>query len=87
MGPRIEHASVVAFLLLGQFIGHFGLRWTNSVWHFLPDKSGWLTTTGIVLGVVAYFAILWVVIGLIFLAGRFGLIDLEKYNKKYPGMR
>ena len=87
MGPRIEHASVIAFLLLGQFIAHFGLRWANAVWQFLPEQSAWLTTIGIVLGLITYFAILWFVIGVIFLAGRIGLIDLAEYNKKYPGMR
>ena len=87
MGPRIEHASVVACLLLGQVVGHFGLRWANGFWNFLPDKSSWLVTIGLIAGLVAYFAILWIVIGLILLAGRFGFIDLKDYNSKYPGMR
>lgn len=87
MGPHIEHAAVVTFVLLGQFIGHFALRWANGSWHFLPETSRWLITLGIAAGLVAYFAILWMMIGLILLAGRLGLVDLEVNNLEHPGKR
>ena len=73
MGPRIEHAAVVGFVLLGQFIGHFLLRRANGLWHFIPDKSVWVPVVGIALGLVAYFVILWVIVGVILLAGKCGI--------------
>lgn len=87
MGPRIEHASVVVFIILGQGLGHLAVRMANQRWHLLPDSSGWLVATGIVVGLVAYPAIIWGFMGLVILAGKCGFIDLDSYNRRHPGMQ
>jgi hypothetical protein len=83
----LEHLIPAIALLSGQFIAFHVVPWANTKFELLPRDSLWLPVLMIAVGFVLCFVILMGAIGSILLDGKLGLINLEDYNKKYPGFR
>ena len=69
----------------GQVMGHELVNYWGVQILKEYDSGLFSIIVGVALGLAISFGLIWIGIGFIWLAGKLGLIDLNKYNAKYPG--